>query len=73
MHARMVTLLYNQHSKRVGIGLARTPHPLEIFRPGQTELSLHPLLETHLFTSEPFLRVRWLELSVYDGRVDGGV
>jgi hypothetical protein len=41
---RSVTFLDYQHNKRVGIGLARTPHPLEIIRPGQTEISLHPRL-----------------------------
>jgi hypothetical protein len=35
-------LVDNQNDKRVGIGPAGTPHPLEIFRPGQTKLSLHP-------------------------------
>jgi hypothetical protein len=30
----------------VGIGLAGTPHPLEIFGSSQAELSLHPLSRT---------------------------
>jgi len=50
----VVALLYHQHNKRVGIRLARTPHPLEIFRPGQTELSLHPLLKNHLLPANLF-------------------
>lgn len=41
-YAGLRILFDNQNDKRVGIGPAGTPHPLEIFRPGQTELSLHP-------------------------------
>jgi hypothetical protein len=42
--AGLFAFLHHQHNKRVGIRLAGTPHPLEIFGPGQTELSLHPRL-----------------------------
>ena len=28
----------------MGIGLACSPHPLEVFRPGQSKSSLHPRL-----------------------------
>jgi hypothetical protein len=42
--AGLFAFLDNQHNKRVGIRLARAPHPLEIFGPGQTEPSLHPRL-----------------------------
>src|SRR5215212_7707284 len=41
-YTRLVMRLHYQHNKRVGIGLARTPHPLEVFGAGQTEFSLHP-------------------------------
>ena len=44
--ASLVMSLHYQHNKRVGIGLAGTPHPLEIFGVGQTELSLHPYSRT---------------------------
>ena len=40
--------LHYQHNKRVGIGLARTPHPLEVFGSGQTKLSLQPSPGTRL-------------------------
>jgi hypothetical protein len=40
--ASLIMRLNYQHNKRVGIGLAGTPHPLEVFGAGQTELSLHP-------------------------------
>jgi len=43
-HVGLIAFLRNQHNKRVGIGLAITPHPLEVFGSGQTELSLHPRL-----------------------------
>jgi hypothetical protein len=45
-YARLVMSLDNQHNKRVGIGFAGTPHPLEVFRSGQAKLSLHPLSRT---------------------------
>jgi hypothetical protein len=45
---RLIMSLNYQHNKRVGIGLARTPHPLEVFGSGQTKLSLHPLPRTRL-------------------------
>jgi hypothetical protein len=32
----------------VGIGLARTPHPLEVFGSGQTKLPLQPSPGTRL-------------------------
>ena len=44
LHTRLVMRLHYQHNKRVGIGLSITPHPLEVFRSGQTETSLHPRL-----------------------------
>ena len=47
-YAWLFVSLHYQHNKRVGIGLAGTPHPLEVFGPGQTKLSLHPLSRTCL-------------------------
>jgi len=41
-YTRLIMSLHYQHNKRVGIGLARTPHPLEVFGSGQTKLSLQP-------------------------------
>jgi len=46
--ASLIVSLNYQHNKRVGIGLAGTPHPLEVFGPGQTKFSLHPLPRTRL-------------------------
>ena len=46
--ASLIIRLNYQHNKRVGIGLAGTPHPLEVFGAGQTKLSLHPLPRTRL-------------------------
>jgi hypothetical protein len=66
--------LYYQHNKRVGIGLAGTPHPLEVFGAGQTELSLHPLPRTcSIFppTSGPFSRAYWQSPLVDGGHADG--
>ncbi len=37
--------LHHQHNKRVGIRLTSSPHPLEIFRSGQSKLALHPYLD----------------------------
>ena len=42
LYMRLFMALHYQHNKRVGIGLARTPHPLEVFGSGQTKLSLQP-------------------------------
>ena len=42
LYVRLFMRLHYQHNKRVGIGLARTPHPLEVFGSGQTKLSLQP-------------------------------
>jgi hypothetical protein len=62
--------LYNQHNKRVGIGLAGTPHPLEVFGAGQTELPLHPYPQTCSnsipLTSGLSLRACW-QLPLIDG------
>ncbi len=44
--ASLIMSLHYQHNKRVGIGLARTPHPLEVFGAGQTKFSLHPYPRT---------------------------
>ena len=40
---RQLARLNNQHNKRVGIRLPKTPHPLKIGCTGQTELSFHSL------------------------------
>ena len=34
LYMRLFIGLHYQHNKRVGIGLARTPHPLEVFGSG---------------------------------------
>jgi hypothetical protein len=68
--------LHYQHNKRVGIGLARTPHPLEVFGAGQTELSLHPLPRTCSIwfppTSGLSSRAYWQSLLIDGGRADDG-
>jgi len=48
LYAWLIMSLHYQHNKRVGIGLARTPHSLEVFGSGQTKLSLQPSPGTRL-------------------------
>ena len=74
--ATLIMRLHYQHNKRVGIGLAGTPHPLEVFGAGQTEPSLHPLPRTCSIlvplTSGLSLRACWQSPLIDVVRADGG-
>jgi hypothetical protein len=56
---------YEQHDKRVGIGLSKPPHPLEVGGTGQAEPALHRSLSTAIGSTIP---VNFLNVVIFCNR-----